>query len=76
MLFSLISECNDGHFGLNCRGLCSGHCESNDPCDHVSGVCSDGCQDGYMDAFCNSCKKLTSLFVKLKIYTLYCFLCV
>lgn len=59
-VFVFKSECNDGHYGLNCRELCSGHCENNGPCDHVSGVCPGGCQDGYMDVYCNSCKKLTS----------------
>lgn len=63
MLF-LKSECKGGHFGLNCRELCSDHCENSDPCDHVSGVCTGGCQDGYMGEYCNSCKKLTSLSLK------------
>lgn len=34
-VFVFKSECNDGHYGLNCRKLCSGHCENNGPCDHV-----------------------------------------
>lgn len=61
-LFLLKLECVRGHFGMDCRELCGGHCESNEPCDHVSGVCPDGCQGGYMEKYCNICKKLSSLF--------------
>lgn len=59
MLFSLNLECESGHFGLNCEELCGGHCENNEPCDHVSGVCPGGCQAEYMDEYCNRCKKHT-----------------
>lgn len=61
LLVLIKSECVPGHFGMDCREFCSGHCESNDPCDHVSGVCPDGCQDGYMELYCNRCKRLVSL---------------
>lgn len=54
---SLNSECVPGHFGLSCKERCSGHCINNDPCDHVSGVCPGGCQVGYVEEYCNSCKK-------------------
>lgn len=60
--FSLNSECNPGNVGLDCRELFSGHCENNEPCDHVSGVCPGKCQDEYMDEYYNTCKRLTSLF--------------
>lgn len=63
ILYNYLSECVGGHFGVDCRGLCSGHCEYNEPCDHVRGVCPGGCQNGYMDEYCNRCKKLTSLFL-------------
>lgn len=56
-LFLLNSGCKAGFYGLNCSNLCSGHCENNDPCDHVSGLCPGGCQNGYIGARCNSCKK-------------------
>lgn len=56
--FSLKSECDSNNFGLDCRERCSGHCKNNEPCDHVSGDCSNGCQDGYHGARCFNCKKL------------------
>lgn len=58
----LNSECTPDYYGMNCRERCSGHCKSNKPCDHVSGECPGGCEDGYMDEFCNSCKKPTTIF--------------
>lgn len=54
---SLNLECVLGHFGLGCNNLCSIHCKNNNPCDHVSGVCPSGCQDGYIDDYCNNCKQ-------------------
>lgn len=77
--FALVSECAPGHFGMKCSNLCSGHCKNNEPCDHVSGVCPSGCQNGFMEEYCNSCKKFTSSFlfdnlhIKLLYHTLYIF---
>lgn len=60
------SGCEAGFYGLNCSNLCSGNCANSDPCDHVSGVCPGGCQNGYIGAHCNSCKKPAS-FLKNNI---------
>lgn len=60
MYFSFLflkSECSLGHFGVNCRERCSGHCLNDKPCDHVSGICAIGCQDGFIGKYCNKCKK-------------------
>lgn len=62
--FLLKTECDRDYFGLDCREHCSGHCNKNEPCDHVSGVCSGGCQDGYLGARCFNCKKRISIMVK------------
>lgn len=50
-------ECKINYFGLDCKEQCSSHCKNNEPCNHVSGECSGGCQVGYIDEYCNSCKK-------------------
>lgn len=47
--------CPSGYFGMNCRGICTGQCIRDEPCDHVSGICLSGCEDGYIGAYCNSC---------------------
>lgn len=49
-------ECSYGFFGTQCKELCSGHCMQNESCDHVSGTCIRGCQDGYMGEYCKNCK--------------------
>lgn len=60
LFFSLFpdAECPTGYFGKSCRERCSGHCINNKPCDHVSGECSNGWQDGYIGAHCGDCKKM------------------
>lgn len=52
--------CSHGYFGMSCKEQCSEHCINNDPCDHVSGICPNGCQDGYNGSHCNKCKKWTN----------------
>lgn len=59
-LFFLKPECSPGNFGVNCRERCSGHCLNDQPCDQVNGMCTFGCQDGFIGKHCNKCKKLTS----------------
>lgn len=63
-------ECKSHYFGLDCKERCSSHCKNNEPCDHISGECPGGCQDGYMEEYCNSCKK-PSLSL-MTFYTLNC----
>lgn len=41
---------------MDCRDKCSGNCINNEPCNHVSGVCPSGCQDGFVGTLCNKCK--------------------
>lgn len=52
----LCKVCPSGHYGKNCRESCSRHCIDNEQCDHVSGVCMSGCQDGFLGTHCNDCK--------------------
>lgn len=49
-------ECLPGYFGVDCRESCSGHCINDESCNHISGHCSSGCQDGYFGEMCNNCK--------------------
>lgn len=57
-------ECSPGHFGLHCKEICSGHCINNELCDHVYGLCTRGCMDGYIGGHCNICKICTELHKK------------
>lgn len=58
----ICTECLQGYFGIGCSGKCSGHCINNEPCDHVSGECTSGCQDGFVGTFCNKCKTFLQSF--------------
>lgn len=51
-------ECPLGYFGKDCTEHCSGHCIKGEPCDHISGECTNGCQDGYTGVRCSDCKKM------------------
>lgn len=66
-------ECPPGYFGMACSARCFGQCSSNIPCDHVSGMCPGGCQDGYLGRYCNECKSRETLspFVLTKTYQIY-----
>lgn len=46
---------------MACSAQCFGHCSNNIPCDHVSGMCPGGCQDGYLGRYCNECKSRETL---------------
>lgn len=49
-------ECPPGSFGTNCSGKCKRFCR--DPCNHISGICDNGCQDGWLGPHCNQCKQI------------------
>lgn len=73
MYVFLLQECNSGTYGKNCIKKCSNYC-LHKPCNHIDGVCTDGCQDGYIENMCNTCKN----FCKCNFYqyslTLYLFI--
>ena len=41
---NLLVECPDDRYGLQCSEKC-GACKNDERCDHVTGVCSNGCDD-------------------------------
>lgn len=45
-------ECSPGQFGLDCRERCSKHCKNSKLCDHISGACTSGCQNGFVGSHC------------------------
>lgn len=50
------AECLPGTFGTNCSANCKGYCR--DPCNHISGMCDSGCQDGWLGPHCDQCKQI------------------
>lgn len=54
MFFLVLgADCPPGYFGEGCREGCSDHCIKNELCDHITGECSNGCQDGYTGVRCD-----------------------
>lgn len=47
----LFVECDNGTFGHDCTRNC-GKCVLNEQCDHVTGVCPNGCNRGYQGIHC------------------------
>nr|XP_022311497.1 uncharacterized protein LOC111116787 isoform X2 [Crassostrea virginica] len=48
----LCQECVVGHYSDNCDKNCSVFCK-NHSCEHTTGICTLGCQRGYMGSYCN-----------------------
>lgn len=67
MFFFLLKECPSGYFGMNCIEKCSEHCINKATCDHVSGMCPSGCQDGFVGTHCNKCKIMFQYFTFLSV---------
>ncbi|XP_065938473.1 receptor-type tyrosine-protein phosphatase epsilon isoform X3 [Magallana gigas] len=53
LCLAVAYECPLGYFGKGCTEHCSGHCIKGEPCDHISGECTNGCQDGYTGVRCS-----------------------
>ena len=47
------TKCEDGTYGRNCNNACSGNCFDEEPCNKKTGVCDNGCKDGYINGLCD-----------------------
>ena len=47
------TECAFGLYGVDCSQKCSGHCKNNVTCDHLTGVCNEGCAAGWNGSYCD-----------------------
>lgn len=45
--------CAVGRYGVECRGICSGHCGDSNPCNHVTGGCDGACASGWTGYLCD-----------------------
>ena len=48
----MLSECDPGYFGIDCKQRCSQKCFSG-ICYTADGTCTKGCEAGYMGNFCD-----------------------
>lgn len=44
--------CAENYFGSKCQQQC-GNCKNGDVCNHVTGLCSTGCAEGWIGSRCN-----------------------
>lgn len=54
-MLNIYSVCPGGKYGHECTGEC-GFCQDGKPCDHVSGICTNGCKDGWSGDKCKNSK--------------------
>lgn len=52
----MFSVCPSGFFGPNCSFTCSNYCEGNGTCNHVTGICNEGCKLGLNGRLCGKGK--------------------
>lgn len=46
-------KCAVGRYGVECRGICSGHCGDGNTCNHVTGGCDGACASGWTGYLCD-----------------------
>lgn len=49
----VFKECAVERYGVECKGICSGHCASSTSCNHVTGLCDRGCAVGWEGSLCD-----------------------
>lgn len=52
--FTLLTACPHGYFGRDCLHKCSTYCSGNGSCNPFTGVCDNGCKDGWMGLKCGT----------------------
>lgn len=52
-IFTFFNKaCPAGYYGLQCESKCVGHCKDSETCNHISGLCDNGCGDGWTGSNC------------------------
>ena len=50
--YCVLTRCDFGYYGLECRDQCSSFCKTSRDCDHVTGFCKNGCKSGWRGNDC------------------------
>lgn len=53
-LFCFMTVCPKGYFGPDCLHKCSTYCSGNESCNRFTGVCDEGCKDGWSGPICGT----------------------
>lgn len=66
----IFTACPSGSFGLGCSYKCNAYCMGNESCDPVTGICYNGCKEGWSGLKCGvgksilvSVRPLKSIFI-------------
>ena len=51
----ILTACPTGKFGYDCRYDC-GNCYLNHACNHVNGICANGCNEEFKGELCKTRK--------------------
>lgn len=49
-----FTACSHGYFGIDCVHKCSTYCSGNGSCSRFTGVCYEGCKDGWSGSQCGT----------------------
>nr|XP_022311226.1 uncharacterized protein LOC111116524 [Crassostrea virginica] len=63
--------CAAGWYGSGCIQQCRGHCKHSVPCNHVTGLCDNGCSDEWKGTFCEIEKVVTFKYKTVSQSTTY-----
>ena len=50
--YCVLTGCDFGYYGFECKDQCSSFCKTSRDCDHVTGFCIDGCKSGWQGNDC------------------------
>lgn len=49
---SCFVVCEFGYYGIGCQHECSVFCKYSRKCNHISGICDEGCKLGWHGNYC------------------------
>ena len=61
LVIFLLKACSAGWHGKNCKHRCSNwHCKQNASCNHVTGLCEEGCAAGWKGSICDESNSIST----------------
>lgn len=74
LFFIFVIDCKEGFYGANCSKQCYGNCRDNAACDHVTGQCKGGCEEGWTGLLCEKGRKKSSVqYFKRELKAIFLF---
>jgi len=51
LTYNFFKDCGMEQYGADCEQTCSSNCRNN-KCDQYTGICNQGCSEGYLPPLC------------------------